>query len=211
MGSILAPNAVFDTGFNVDGNIVAKEVTIGSENHRWDWMMPAYPVVPNPQPEPEPEPQPKPTPNSDPEQPNFFPPASKDSDDPETPQFGEPQAKTHLPDAGTVSQAPATNNNEEVFFQPQAKRHFGKAVLTDKKTKTVKKAKTAITAAKVDKPVIKHISVKKVVTPQVKKANKKVATTLPQTGQKQNHVTLLGLVLGAVSIMIGFFDQAKKE
>ena len=47
MGSILAPNAVFDTGFNVDGNIVAKEVTIGSENHRWDWMMPAYPVVPN--------------------------------------------------------------------------------------------------------------------------------------------------------------------
>lgn len=55
MGSILAPNAVFDTGFNVDGNIVAKEVTIGSENHRWDWMMPAYPVVPNPQPEPEPE------------------------------------------------------------------------------------------------------------------------------------------------------------
>lgn len=211
MGSILAPNAVFDTGFNVDGNIVAKEVTIGSENHRWDWMMPAYPVVPNLQPEPEPEPQPKPTPNSDPEQPNFFPPASKDSDEPETPQFGGPKAKTHLPDAGTVSQAPATNNNEEVFFQPQAKRHFGKAVLTDKKTKTVKKAKTAITAAKVDKPVIKHISVKKVVTPQVKKANKKVATTLPQTGQKQNHVTLLGLVLGAVSIMIGFFDQAKKE
>lgn len=39
MGSILAPNAVFDTGFNVDGNIVAKEVIIGSENHRWDWMM----------------------------------------------------------------------------------------------------------------------------------------------------------------------------
>lgn len=77
MGSILAPNAVFDTGFNVDGNIVAKEVTIGSENHRWDWMMPAYPVVPNPQPEPEPELQPKPTPNSDPEQPNFFPPALK--------------------------------------------------------------------------------------------------------------------------------------
>ncbi|MDB6225719.1 LPXTG cell wall anchor domain-containing protein [Lactobacillus amylovorus] len=38
-----------------------------------------------------------------------------------------------------------------------------------------------------------------------------MATTLPQTGQKQNHVTLLGLVLGAVSIMIGFFDQAKKE
>ena len=211
MGSILAPNAVFDTGFNVDGNIVAKEVTIGSENHRWDWMMPAYPVVPNPQPEPEPEPQPKPTPNSDPEQPNFFPPASKDSDEPETPQFGEPQVKTHLPDAGTVSQAPATNNNEEVFFQPQAKRHFGKAILTDKKTKTVKKAKTATTAVKVDKPVIKHISVKKVVTPQVKKVNKKVATTLPQTGQKQNHVTLLGLVLGAVSIMIGFFDQAKKE
>lgn len=202
MGSILAPNAVFDTGFNVDGNIVAKEVTIGGENHRWDWMMPAYPVVPNPQPEP------KPTPNSDPEQPNFFPPASKDSDEPETPQFGEPQAKTHLPDAGTVSQAPATNNNEEVFFQPQAKRHFGKAVLTDKKTKTVKKAKTATTAAKVDKPVIKHI---KVVTPQVKKANKKVATTIPQTGQKQNHVTLLGLVLGAASIMIGFFGQAKKE
>ena len=202
MGSILTPNAVFDTGFNVDGNIVAKEVTIGSENHRWDWMMPAYPVVPNPQPEP------KPTPNSDPEQPNFFPPASKDSDEPETPQFGEPQAKTHLPDAGTVSQAPATNNNEEVFFQPQAKRHFGKAVLTDKKTKTVKKAKTATTAVKVDKPVIKHI---KVVTPQVKKANKKVATTIPQTGQKQNHVTLLGLVLGAASIMIGFFGQAKKE
>ena len=202
MGSILAPNAVFDTGFNVDGNIVAKEVTIGGENHRWDWMMPAYPVVPNPQPEP------KPTPNSDPEQPNFFPPASKDSDEPETPQFGEPQAKTHLPDAGTGSQAPATNNNEEVFFQPQAKRHFGKAVLTDKKTKTVKKAKTATTAAKVDKPVIKHI---KVVTPQVKKANKKVATTIPQTGQKQNHVTLLGLVLGAASIMIGFFGQAKKE
>ncbi|WP_265668502.1 LPXTG cell wall anchor domain-containing protein [Lactobacillus amylovorus] len=202
MGSILTPNAVFDTGFNVDGNIVAKEVTIGGENHRWDWMMPAYPVVPNPQPEP------KPTPNSDPEQPNFFPPASKDSDEPETPQFGEPQAKTHLPDAGTVSQAPATNNNEEVFFQPQAKRHFGKAVLTDKKTKTVKKAKTATTAAKVDKPVIKHI---KVVTPQVKKANKKVATTIPQTGQKQNHVTLLGLVLGAASIMIGFFGQAKKE
>lgn len=164
-----------------------------------------YPVVPNPQPEP------KPTPNSDPEQPNFFPPASKDSDEPETPQFGEPQAKTHLPDAGTGSQAPATNNNEEVFFQPQAKRHFGKAVLTDKKTKTVKKAKTATTAAKVDKPVIKHISVKKVVTPQVKKANKKVATTIPQTGQKQNHVTLLGLVLGAASIMIGFFGQAKKE
>ena len=211
MGSILAPNAVFDTGFNVDGNIVAKEVTIGSENHRWDWMMPAYPVVPNPQPEPEPEPQPKPTPNSDPEQPNFFPPASKDSDEPETPQFGEPQAKTHLPDAGTVSQAPATYNNEEVFFQPQAKRHFGKAILTDKKTKTVKKAKTATTAAKVDKPVIKHISVKKVVTPQVKKANKKVATTLQQTGQKQNHVTLLDLVLGAASIMIGFFGQAKKE
>lgn len=202
IGSILAPNAVFDTGFNVDGNIVAKEVTIGGENHRWDWMMPAYPVVPNPQPEP------KPTPNSDPEQPNFFPPASKDSDEPETPQFGEPQAKTHLPDAGTGSQAPATNNNEEVFFQPQAKRHFGKAVLTDKKTKTVKKAKTATTAAKVDKPVIKHI---KVVTPQVKKANKKVATTLQQTGQKQNHVTLLGLVLGAASIMIGFFGQAKKE
>lgn len=202
MGSILTPNAVFDTGFNVDGNIVAKEVTIGGENHRWDWMMPAYPVVPNPQPEP------KPTPNSDPEQPNFFPPASKDSDEPETPQFGEPQAKTHLPDAGTVSQAPATNNNEEVFFQPQAKRHFGKAVLTDKKTKTVKKAKTATTAAKVDKQVIKHI---KVVTPQVKKANKKVATTIPQTGQKQNHVTLLGLVLGAASIMIGFFGQAKKE
>lgn len=202
MGSILTPNAVFDTGFNVDGNIVAKEVTIGGENHRWDWMMPAYPVVPNPQPEP------KPTPNSDPEQPNFFPPASKDSDEPETPQFGEPQAKTHLPDAGTVSQAPATNNNEEVFFQPQAKHHFGKAVLTDKKTKTVKKAKTATTAAKVDKPVIKHI---KVVTPQVKKANKKVATTIPQTGQKQNHVTLLGLVLGAASIMIGFFGQAKKE
>lgn len=202
MGSILTPNAVFDTGFNVDGNIVAKEVTIGGENHRWDWMMPAYPVVPNPQPEP------KPTPNSDPEQPNFFPPASKDSDEPETPQFGEPQAKTHLPDAGTVSQAPATYNNEEVFFQPQAKRHFGKAVLTDKKTKTVKKAKTATTAAKVDKPVIKHI---KVVTPQVKKANKKVATTLPQTGQKQNHVTLLDLVLGAASIMIGFFGQAKKE
>ena len=211
MGSILAPNAVFDTGFNVDGNIVAKEVTIGSENHRWDWMMPAYPVVPNLQPEPEPEPQPKPTPNSDPEQPNFFPPASKDSDEPETPQFGEPQAKTHLPDAGTVSQAPATYNNEEVFFQPQAKRHFGKAILTDKKTKTVKKAKTATTAAKVDKPVIKHISVKKVVTPQVKKANKKVATTLQQTGQKQNHVTLLDLVLGAASIMIGFFGQAKKE
>ena len=209
MGSILAPNAVFDTGFNVDGNIVAKEVTIGSENYRWDWMMPAYPVVPNLQPEP--EPQLKPTPNSDPEQPNFFPPASKDSDEPETPQFGEPQAKTHLPDAGTVSQAPATNNNEEVFFQPQAKRHFGKAVLTDKKTKTVKKAKTATTAAKVDKPVIKHISVKKVVTPQVKKANKKVATTLQQTGQKQNHVTLLDLVLGAASIMIGFFGQAKKE
>ena len=62
-----------------------------------------------------------------------------------------------------------------------------------------------------DKPVIKHISVKKVVTSQVKKVNKKVATTLPQTGQKQNHVTLLGLILGAVSIMIGFFDQAKKE
>ncbi|GAA0037657.1 hypothetical protein LANSK_01280 [Lactobacillus amylovorus subsp. amylovorus] len=205
MGSILAPNAVFDTGFNVDGNIVAKEVTIGGENHRWDWMMPAYPAVPNPQPEP------KPTPNSDPEQPNFFPPASKDSDEPETPQFGEPQAKTHLTDTGTVSQAPATNNNEKVFFQPQAKRHFGKAVLTDKKTKTVKKAKTATTAAKVDKPVIKHISVKKVVTPQVKKANKKVATTIPQTGQKQNHVTLLGLVLGAASIMIGFFGQAKKE
>lgn len=41
MGSILTPNAVFDTGFNVDGNIVAKEVTIGGENHRWDWMMPA--------------------------------------------------------------------------------------------------------------------------------------------------------------------------
>lgn len=202
MGSILTPNAVFDTGFNVDGNIVAKEVTIGGENHRWDWMMPASPVVPNPQPEP------KPTPNSDPEQPNFFPPVSKDSDEPETPQFGEPQAKTHLPDAGTGSQAPATNNNEEVFFQPQAKRHFGKAVLTDKKTKTVKKAKTATTAAKVDKPVIKHI---KVVTPQVKKANKKVATTIPQTGQKQNHVTLLGLVLGAASIMIGFFGQAKKE
>lgn len=79
MGSILAPNAVFDTGFNVDGNIVAKEVTIGSENHRWDWMMPAYPVVPNL--------QPKPTPNSDPEQPNFFPPASKDSDEPETPHL----------------------------------------------------------------------------------------------------------------------------
>ena len=59
-----------------------------------------------------------------------------------------------------------------------------------------------------DKPVIKHI---KVVTPQVKKANKKVATTLQQTGQKQNHVTLLGLVLGAASIMIGFFDQAKNE
>ena len=85
MGSILAPNAVFDTGFSVDGNIVAKEVTIGSINHRWDWMMPAYPVVPNPQPEPEPEPQSKPTPNSDPEQPNFFPSASKDSDEPETP------------------------------------------------------------------------------------------------------------------------------
>lgn len=66
MGSILTSNAVFDTGFNVDGNIVAKEVTIGGENHRWDWMMPAYPAVPNPQPEP------KPTPNSDPEQPNSF-------------------------------------------------------------------------------------------------------------------------------------------
>ena len=51
----------------------------------------------------------------------------------------------------------------------------------------------------------------KVVTPQVKKANKKVATTLQQTGQKQNHVTLLDLVLGAASIMIGFFGQAKKE
>ena len=62
-----------------------------------------------------------------------------------------------------------------------------------------------------DKPVNKHITVKKVVTPQVKKANKKVATTLQQTGQKQNHVTLLDLVLGAASIMIGFFGQAKKE
>jgi LPXTG-motif cell wall-anchored protein len=51
----------------------------------------------------------------------------------------------------------------------------------------------------------------KVVTPQVKKANKKVATTHPQTGQKQNHVTLLGLVLGAALIMIGFLGQAKKE
>ena len=48
-------------------------------------MMPAYPVVPNPQPEPEPELQPKPTPNSDPEQPNFFPPALKIQDEPETP------------------------------------------------------------------------------------------------------------------------------
>ena len=28
MGSILAPNAVFDTGFNVDGNIVKTPVII---------------------------------------------------------------------------------------------------------------------------------------------------------------------------------------
>ena len=208
LGSVLAPKSQIIANKNVDGNIIGDKVSVKGETHRWDWMMPAYPVVPDPQPEP--KPQPNSTPNPDPEQPNFFPPTSKNPDDePETPQFSEPKAKTPLPDVGTVTSNKSEINDEETFFQPQAKHHFGKAVLTDKKvktTKTVKIVKTATSKTKVDRPVIKHVSVKKVATPQVKKV-----ATLPQTGEKEDHVTLLGLILVTASLLISFFGQAKKD
>ena len=218
LGSVLAPKSQIIANKNVDGNIIGDKVSVKGETHRWDWMMPAYPVVPDPQPKPEPTPDPQPepkpqpnsTPNPDPEQPNFFPPTSKNPDDePETPQFSEPKAKTPLPDVGTVTSNKSEINDEETFFQPQAKHHFGKAVLTDKKVKTTKTAKivkTATSKTKVDRPVIKHVSVKKVAAPQVKKV-----ATLPQTGEKEDHVTLLGLILVAASLLISFFGQAKKD
>lgn len=242
----MAPKSQIIANKNVDGNIIGDKVSVKGETHRWDWMMLAYPVVPDPQPkpvpkpdpdpkedpkkdpqgnpkedpkkdpeptpdpQPEPKPQPNSTPNPDPEQPNFFPPTSKNPDDePETPQFSEPKAKTPLPDVGTVTSNKSEINDEETFFQPQAKHHLGKAVLTDKKVKTTKTAKivkTATSKTKVDRPVIKHFSVKKVAAPQVKKV-----ATLPQTGEKEDHVTLLGLILVAASLLISFFGQAKQR
>lgn len=43
LGSVLAPNATFNAGVNVDGNIVANVVNInGGESHRWDLHAPNY-------------------------------------------------------------------------------------------------------------------------------------------------------------------------
>lgn len=43
LGSVLAPNATFNTGVNVDGNIIADTVNInGGESHRWDLHVPDY-------------------------------------------------------------------------------------------------------------------------------------------------------------------------
>lgn len=218
----MAPKSQIIANKNVDGNIIGDKVSVKGETHRWDWMMPAYPVIPNPtpnpkpkpepKPEPKPQPKPNPTPNPDPEQPNFFPPAPKvsTSDEPETPQFSEPNAKTPLPDAGTVTPDTSEIDDEETFFQPQAKHHIGKAVITDKKVKTVKKVNTATSESKVEQPVIKRVSTKKVATatPQVKKT---AVATLPQTGQKQNHSTLLGLIISAVAMVIGFFFCKQKS
>lgn len=79
LGSILAPKTHIFATQNLDGNIIGDRFSVSGETHRWDWMMPAYPVIPNPTPnlKPEPKPKPNPTPNPDPEQPNFFPPAPK--------------------------------------------------------------------------------------------------------------------------------------
>lgn len=210
LGSILAPKTHIFATQNLDGNIIGDRVSVSGETHRWDWMMPANPVIPNPTPKlkPEPEPQPKPEPG----QPNFFPPAPKvsTSDEPETPQFSEPQAQTPLPDTGTVTPDTSEIDDEETFFQSQAKHHIGKAVITDKKVKTVKKVNTATAESKVEQPVIKRVSTKKVatVTPQVKKT---AVATLPQAGQKQNHSTLLGLIISTVAMVIGFFFCKQKS
>lgn len=111
LGSVLAPKSQVIANKNVDGNIIGDKVSVKGETHRWDWMMPAYTVVPQPQPKPTPNPKPEPKP--EPDQPNFFPPAPKvsTSDEPETPQFSEPQAKHHI----------------------------GKAVITEKRLKQLRK------------------------------------------------------------------------
>ncbi|WP_288556897.1 LPXTG cell wall anchor domain-containing protein [uncultured Lactobacillus sp.] len=56
---------------------------------------------------------------------------------------------------------------------------------------------------------MKRVSTKKAATatPQVKKT---AVATLPQTGQKQNHSTLLGLIISAVAWLSAFSFVNKK-
>ena len=41
LGSILAPNATINTTVNIDGNIVASNVNVSGETHRWDLQTPS--------------------------------------------------------------------------------------------------------------------------------------------------------------------------
>ncbi|KRK07521.1 hypothetical protein FC52_GL001794 [Lactobacillus pasteurii DSM 23907 = CRBIP 24.76] len=46
MGSVLATDAKLFVGKNIDGNIIAKEVTIAAENHEWDLADSSNPSIP---------------------------------------------------------------------------------------------------------------------------------------------------------------------
>lgn len=136
-------------------------------------------------------------------------------DQPVTPSFSEPKSKTPFPDAGTHSIS-TPNDDVETFFKAQAK-----AKLVSKKVSVRGKVESAKPVTATPKTMVEHANVGgKVATPQAKKLSSlksasqtKKAASLPQTGQKQNHIALLGLglVLGAAALTVGFFDKTNKE
>lgn len=134
----------------------------------------------------------------------------------ETPSFSEPKSKTPFSDAGTQP-IKSSDDDVETFFKAQAKAHIATNKNVNRKTvkqEAAGKAETpvrTVTTLTTPKTSVEENSVSakdtaKVVAPKAEKA-----TSLPQTGQKQNNFALLGLALSATALVIGFIGKAKKD
>ena len=134
----------------------------------------------------------------------------------ETPSFSEPKSKTPFSDAGTQP-IKSSDDDVETFFKAQAKAHIATNKNVNRKTvkqeaagkaETPVKTVTTLTTPKtsVEENSVSAKDTAKVVAPKAEKA-----TSLPQTGQKQNNFALLGLALSATALVIGFIGKAKKD
>ena len=134
----------------------------------------------------------------------------------ETPSFSEPKSKTPFSDAGTQP-IKSSDDDVETFFKAQAKAHIATNKNVNRKTvkqeaagkaETPVKTVTTLTTPKtsVEENSVSAKDTAKVVAPKAEKA-----TSLPQTGQKQNNFALPGLALSATALVIGFIGKAKKD
>lgn len=129
---------------------------------------------------------------------------------PETPEFTAPKSKTPLDDedkpSGEYHGIVGTSNDKEfkeVFYEAKSKEELpANSINKDEKVE----AEISRTNANVTATGKKGVNNTSTVT----KAENK-SQSLPETGEKQTHLILIGAVIAAAAIVVGMFSQMKRK